>query len=265
MSDYVIRGKEVISQDTRNTIAKRYHTITLAINREFRNLQNDTIYSLYVGSYGRGTAINVSDIDILVELPEAEYGRFDTQKGNGQSRLLQVAKNAIQTTYSQSDVRADGQVVKIAFSDGIQFEVLPAFKNTDGTYKYPDTNMGGKWRSTSPKTEQEAMKLKNDISNGLLYDTCRHFRRIRNDYYTSYYLSGIVIDSFVYAAIKDWHWLINGETSSAKLGDYENVLLNYLNTKIAGSPHLTTPGSNNFVDTSSSISCLEKVMRYIAE
>ncbi|MDR3320286.1 MAG: nucleotidyltransferase domain-containing protein [Desulfovibrio sp.] len=32
---------------------------------------------MYVGSYGSETAIDESDIDILVELPESEYTRYD--------------------------------------------------------------------------------------------------------------------------------------------------------------------------------------------
>lgn len=215
MSFYVKQSGEVIPQETRNTISTRYRTVAKAINREFNNSSSETTNSLYVGSYGRNTAIDASDIDILVELPQSEYERYDYSKGNGQSRLLQAVKSAIQTAYPRSDVRADGQVVKITFSDGIDFEILPAFKQTDWygnvTYKYPDSNMGGNWRSTNPKAEQDAMRQKNNDSSGLLSDTCKHFRRVKADRYSSYHLSGIVIDSFVYAAMGDWYWQTPGK------------------------------------------------------
>lgn len=119
-----------------------------------------------MGSYGRGTAIDTSDIDILVELPRDEYNKYDTLRGNGQSRLLQALKNAILQTYPNSDIHGDGQVVVINFSDGIKFEVLPAFRQLDwwgnwnGKYDYPDSNMGGNWLTTNPKSEQQAMKEK---------------------------------------------------------------------------------------------------------
>lgn len=269
----VSRNGDIISRDTRSTISNRYRTVTQAINREFWNSQSDTQNTLYVGSYGRGTAIDTSDLDILVELPIAEYNRFDLARGNGQSRLLQVVRRAIQTTYPRSDIRADGQVVKIAFSDGMRFEILPAFKRVnlfgqwDGTYMYPDTNMGGNWRSTNPRAEQEAMKQKNNSSNGLLYDTCKHIRRIRDYYFSSYNLSGIVVDSFVYAAMGNWRWTPEGESSSAVHGDYERVLLGYLNQNALYWPliPLKAPGSNQTVETSNSIECLKKVMKYIAE
>ena len=131
MSSKVTRRGEVISLDIRRTISVRYHTITKAINEEFGGSVSDTMHSFYVGSYGRGTAIDSSDIDMLVELPEGEYNRYDIQKGNGQSRFLQAVKNAIVSAYPRSNVKADGQVVVIDFTDGIKFEILPAFSNTD--------------------------------------------------------------------------------------------------------------------------------------
>ena len=113
MSYHVLKHGEIIPMDTRTIISTRYKTITKAVNREFWNSISETAHSLYVGSYGRGTAIDTSDIDILLELPRSEYDRYDIYKGNGQSRLLQAVKTAIQTSYPRSDVRADRQVVKV--------------------------------------------------------------------------------------------------------------------------------------------------------
>jgi predicted nucleotidyltransferase len=83
MSLQVSKRGDIISRETRSTISTRYRTVTHAINREFWNRQSKTQNSLYVGSYGRGTAINTSDLDILVELPQSEYNRYDYVKGNG--------------------------------------------------------------------------------------------------------------------------------------------------------------------------------------
>lgn len=51
---------ELISKDMRTTISYRYHKITKAINLEFWGSSSDTLHSLYVGSYGRGTAIMIN-------------------------------------------------------------------------------------------------------------------------------------------------------------------------------------------------------------
>ncbi|MEG1313161.1 MAG: nucleotidyltransferase, partial [Bacilli bacterium] len=64
MSYSVSKRGEVIQIGIRNTISSRYHKITQAINREFWNSSSETNNSLYVGSYGRNTAINTSDLDI---------------------------------------------------------------------------------------------------------------------------------------------------------------------------------------------------------
>lgn len=160
MCNYVKRHPDIISQEARSKISKRYKKITKSINNEFWNISSETCNSFYVGSYGRNTAISTSDIDILVVLPSAEFDRYNNLSGNSQSRLLQAVKDPIKLSYPNSDVRADGQVIKINFSDDIKFEILPAFRNYSGTYIYPDSNLGGNWKPTNPKAEQEAMKKK---------------------------------------------------------------------------------------------------------
>ena len=74
-----------------------------------------------------------------------------------------------------------------------------------GTYKYRDTNMGGNWRSTNLKAKQDAMKSKKASSKGLLLDTCKHLKFGRDNYFSSLYQSGIVIDSFVLKCLKSDH------------------------------------------------------------
>ena len=126
--DRVIQNNHPIDMETRSLISTRYKTITKAVNGDFWNSNSETAHSRYVGSYGRGTAINVSDLDVLIELPTNEYNHFNSLLGNGPSRLLQAVKKAIQDTYSRTDIRGDGQVVVVTFSDGMKFEVPPAFQ-----------------------------------------------------------------------------------------------------------------------------------------
>lgn len=264
MSNYVKKYPDIIPQESRSKISIRYKKITKSINSEFWNSTSVTNNSFYVGSYGRNTAISTSDIDILILLPSSEFDRFNNLSGNSQSRLLQSVKNAIKISYPNSDIRADGQVIKINFSDGIKFEILPAFKNKYGAYIYPDSNLGGNWKSTNPKIEQEAMRQRDKESNGLLVATCRHLRFIRDNFYKSYHLSGIVIDSFVYNAIGNWKFVEN-VTSTTTQGDYEKTLLNYFidESKWWSIVPLRAPGSKDEVSTYDSIECLEKVLNYI--
>lgn len=261
MSSYVNKNHK-IPEDTRTLISKRYKAITKAINKEFWNSESDSSHSRYVGSYGRGTATDTSDLDVLIELPNDEYEHFTSMNGNGPSRLLQAVKDSILESYPRTDISADGQVVVVKFSDGMKFEVLPAFQDLNywgewkGTYIYPDTHMGGNWMTTNPIAEQDAMKQKNaeNESNGLLFDTCKHIRYVHTNYYSSYHLSGILIDSFVYAAIKGWHWHREGDPSNSQgEGSYEKSLLDYYNLFVYSEicpPRIQAPGSNMILDTS---------------
>lgn len=125
--------------------------------------------------------------------------------------------------------------------------------------------MGGRWLATDPKAEQEAMKEKNASSRGLLFDTCKHIRNVHAANFSSYRLSGIVIDSFVFSAIADWRWA-NGE-SSEPAGAYEMRLLNEFNRlSLQGAVPfaLFSPGSQQAVDTAKSFECLGKVLRQMA-
>lgn len=64
MALYVPKNEYNIPQEQRSTISTRYKSVTRAINTALWNSSSDTAHSFYVGSYGRGTAIDSSDIDI---------------------------------------------------------------------------------------------------------------------------------------------------------------------------------------------------------
>ena len=50
------------------TISSRYKTITHRLNTDFWNTESYTSHSLYVGSYGRKTAIQgFSDLDMIFQ------------------------------------------------------------------------------------------------------------------------------------------------------------------------------------------------------
>ena len=269
--EQVLRNGNAIRLDTRKLISARYKRITKAANREFWDSQSETDHSQYVGSYGRGTAIDASDLDILVSLPKGEYERFDHYRGNGQSRLIQAVKESVQTTYPNTHVHGDGQVVVVKYSDGMRFEILPAFEQTnwDGTeyFIYPDSHMGGNWKATNPKLEQTAMKDKNSSSNGLLYDTCKHVRFIHSQRFSSYKLSGIVVDSFIYSAIGSWRWT-DGDSQLSAPGEYEQMLLSEFTRRYTNARHsfqLNAPGSGQVVDASGSLDCLGKVLTRMAK
>ena len=189
----------------RDTISERYKNITRRLNTDFWSTTSDTSHSLYVGSYGRNTAIEgFSDLDMIFQLPDSIYKQYDEYEGNGQSALLQAVKKSIEKTYATTSIRADGQVILVPFTDGITFEVVPAFLNTDDNYTYPDANDGGSWRTTNPKPEIKAIRDRNNACNGNLVPLCRMTRAWKRKWNVP--IGGLLVDTLAYQFIDDWEY-----------------------------------------------------------
>lgn len=190
------------SDETVETISYRYKRITKQLNTDFWNTDSETAHSLYVGSYGRDTDIHVSDVDVLFQLPSSVYERINKYIGNGQSALLQEVRSSLQKTYATTHISGDGQVIKINFDDGVGFEIVPCFLNTNGSFTYPDTNNGGTWKITDPKPEIEALRKMNDECNGNLKPLCRMARSWKDTW--SVPIGGLLIDTLAYNFLKDY-------------------------------------------------------------
>lgn len=187
------------------TISTRYKNITKRLNTDYWATSSDTSHSLYVGSYGRNTATQgFSDLDMIFQLPYSEYEKYNNYSGNGQSALLQSVKKSIEKTYSTTSIRGDGQVILVPFTDGVTFEVVPAFINKDDSFTYPDANDGGRWRVTNPKPEISAMKSRNDDTNKNLVQLCRMARAWKRNWDVP--IGGLLIDTLAYQFIENWEY-----------------------------------------------------------
>lgn len=188
-----------------DTISTRYRAITRRLNLDFWSTTSDTSHSLYVGSYGRNTAINgTSDVDMIFQLPYEVYQQYDSHRGNGQSALLQAVRASVMKTYSVTNIGADGQVIVIPFQDGITFELVPCFVNNNGSYTYPDSKGGGSWRNTNPKPEIEAIRIRNTACNGNLIRLCRMMRAWKSSWDVP--IKGLLIDTLAYQFIDTWQY-----------------------------------------------------------
>lgn len=194
----------LMSDSTLSIISRRYHQITKRINIDYYGSTSDTSHSFYVGSFGRSTEVYTSDIDLLVQLPYETYVKFNAYSSNGQSALLQEVKGVLEKTYSITYIKGDGQIISIPFTDGINFEVLPAFLNKDGSYTFPNSNNGGSWKITDPKAEIEAINAMNTNCNRNLKRLCRMARVWRDK--NNVVISGILIDVLAYNFISYWEY-----------------------------------------------------------
>ncbi|EOU2112672.1 SMODS domain-containing nucleotidyltransferase [Clostridium perfringens] len=232
-----------ISDNKISDIRNRYHQITKRINIDYWTTSSDTNHSLYVGSYGRGTEIFTSDIDMVVELPYATYKKFNERSGNGQSDLLQEVKNVLKKTYSCSDLKGDGQIISIKFSDGINFEILPCFINNDGkSYTHADSNNGGAWRITNPRAEIDEINSLNKSTNKNLKRLCRMARAWKDN--CNVPISGILIDTLAYKFLKTWEYKDRGYIYYDWMSrDFFKYLKNIDKTQVKW----LVPGSNRYI------------------
>lgn len=159
----------------------------------------------FVGSYGRGTAdANVSDIDMVYFLPHNQLSRYEEYRSNGQSQLLQEIKECISETYPNTEMRGDGQVVVVSFSDGMKFEVVPAFAYTKAQYLYADTHNGGSWKLSSPTSDFIEFNRADKCSDGKLRNLCRLARVWRVQQNLD--IKGILLDTLVWMYLKQNNW-----------------------------------------------------------
>lgn len=192
---------KTLVQNTRtqnhSTVSARCGSITRRLNQDFRGIDSSIRYSRYVGSYGRGTAIKgFSDVDLLIELPYQIYVQYNNYIGNGQSALLQAVKNSIKKTFPITVIGGDGQVVVVQFSDGMIFEVLPAFINEGGeSYIYPDSNGGGSWKICKPLSEIAAINELNNKYNKNVKDLVRIMKAWRKE--NNVQISGMLLETLV--------------------------------------------------------------------
>ncbi|KAB8286698.1 MULTISPECIES: SMODS domain-containing nucleotidyltransferase [Bifidobacterium] len=238
----------LMDEDITDTISLRYHSIVKLINIFYWDISSESLHGLYVGSYGRGTEISTSDIDILVELPPETFHRYNHYASNGQSALLQEVKTVIQTKYSNSHLRGDGQVIVIEWSDGIRFEIVPAFSQDSGNaYYYPDTHNGGSWQVTNPKDEINALNSLSSYYEHSPKDLCRMLRAWRNA--NNVNISGIAIDALAYDFFLLNDVPIEKYKNYSKYGEMTRDFFAYL-VKHGNDSSLFAPGSLSTIDFS---------------
>lgn len=189
----------VIANDEK--IISRYKNITKAINQDFYESDSETDNSVKIGSYGRKTAINgVSDLDMMYDIPSEYFSTYNDPETNGQSALLQDVRKAIKKRYSNTDVRGDGQVVVVSFTDYV-IEVCPGFLQNDGSYKYPDSHNGGSWKKTDPIPEMEEIDSFDSEVNGNLKNLAKMIRSWKNK--SGAKIGGLLIDTLCYEFLEN--------------------------------------------------------------
>ena len=147
---------------------------------------------------------------------------------NGQSALLQEIKAEILERYPRTDIKGDGQAVVIEF-EKFSIDLVPAFKNVDDSFLYPDSNNGGSWGNTNPIPEQRTSKDINNWSNNNFVQLANMMRCWKDN--EGFIFGGLLIDTLVYYFLNQ-----NTQYWNADFGNYVDIitkLLKYLSDKKA--------------------------------
>ena len=209
---------ENLDLDNYSDMEKTVKDIAKKLNKHYYETDDTEEHMYIVGSVGRGTAIkNTSDLDILFDLPREVYNRINDNDGNGQSQLLQEVKNVLKEKYTNTDFKGDGQVVVINFSK-YTIELVPGFKNSDNSFDYPDSNDGGKWRTTNPIPEiTKCKKLKEETKDNFT-NICHMIRTWKNK--DGFKFKGLLIDTLSNKFLED-----NPKYKNCNYSDYFNLIV----------------------------------------
>lgn len=182
-----------IAIDNTDIISMRYEELTRALNLNFRNTDSKIANSLQVGSYGRKTAIKgISDLDMLYIMPSTSWEAY---KSGGQAKLLSAAAKAMSERYPTTTIKVDRLVVRVLYQR-FHVEVQPVFADAHGGFIYPDTYNGGKWKTTKPKQEIEAIGRVDADKNYNLRCLCKMARSWNNKHGVA--MGGLLIDTLAH-------------------------------------------------------------------
>jgi predicted nucleotidyltransferase len=143
------------------------------------------------GSHSRNTDVaGLSDVDVLVTLGELESGESSSQM------LDQFAKT-LKDRFPKTKISVGKMAVTIKFSDGIEIQVLPAFKYRDG-YRISDPQSEG-WITTFPERFcRELTEVNKKQSNMVIpiVKLAKYICRTREINVESYHLENMALNIF---------------------------------------------------------------------
>jgi hypothetical protein len=164
--DSFLRNIKITASDLEDA-QRKVSGVAGKLHSHYNGTTYDASTRMLIGSYGKQTQVRPPrDVDILFLMPLEQYQRFDSYQGNGQSALLQSVKSILSTRYPSTDVRGDGQVVVVPFSDGHTVEVLPAWRTTDKKFRVPNTHDGGSWNDVDHNAEIANVANSDRANNG---------------------------------------------------------------------------------------------------
>lgn len=143
------------------------------------------------GSHSTHTDVKgLSDIDMLADL-----GDFESSKSSDQ--VIKDFANAIRERLPDTKVSSGVMAVTVEFSDGLEIQVLPAFRYRDG-YRIPDPSGKG-WILTYPKRFARELTSVNQGQSRNVVPTIKLIKSMcdaNNIEVSSYHVSNLALNAF---------------------------------------------------------------------
>jgi hypothetical protein len=162
-----------------------------------------------LGSLAKDTGVRpLADTDVLFRMPPLTYSRFNDYTGNGQSALLQEVREALRSKYPRTNIRGDGPVVVVDFSDLPAVEVVPGVLDSDGSnILYADawvpvTRNGGDWEKADYGAELRALDSVDGPVDGQLRRLIRYMKGWRH--HCDAGIKSIVLELMAIDFMKAW-------------------------------------------------------------
>ncbi len=148
------------------------------------------------GSYTRHTYVNgLSDIDILFVL--GPYSSSKISNKNDPQAVLADMKERLRQRFPNTTITSGRMAVTIQFSDGLELQVLPAFRYRSG-YRIPDPQGSG-WTITRPHVFAKLLQERNAETEGKLLRCIKLAKRIcanQGVEIKSYHLENMAVKAF---------------------------------------------------------------------
>lgn len=148
------------------------------------------------GSYSQHTYVNgISDVDMLFVLDTFSASKIPN-KENSKAVLADIEKR-IRQRFPNSEIKSGRMAVTIKFKDGLELQVLPAFRYHSG-YRVPDYRGAG-WVESRPKVFTELLQKRNKEMGGQLAPCIKLAKQICENQgleVKSYHLSNMAVKAF---------------------------------------------------------------------
>lgn len=205
-----------INDHNYDAIDKHRNSIQEALQSEFEDVE----IVRYAGSHSRHTDVtNVSDVDVLVSM-----GLAANLPESSNEALHSIAQR-LSERFPQTSIDVGNMAVTVTFKDGIEVQVLPAYRYGD-SYKIPDPNSSG-WITTNPARFAHQLTEVNKQNSGRVIPVIKLVKRICNERgieLKSYHIENLAIKAFEnYNNTKSYSVMLEHFFNSAKMSIHQPI------------------------------------------